>query len=497
MPQAGLSSTHSNVPPRSDLAWVLVPAAVMSLGWGLRGYIGGGTYGAMIPGTLVALCLCQYLSFSVRASAVVVAFGAIGIGFGGAMTYGQTLGLLRSDESFWWGLTGTTLKGAIWGLLGGAILGLGFVARHIAWRHLVAALLCMLIGVFLGIHFINRPKLIYFSDPVNEPREESWAGFLFGALALLAYVGAFQSKLFSIPARFAAYGTIGGGIGFGGGSLLLAIQMRVGDAWKWMPYWKYMEFTFGALFGAALGLCALHLRDRLSPLGAIDDRQVPVESRPEQRRSVVCWFVSLIVGVLVVLGVFYGWRYAAFKMFPLLRDLPYADVVRTAMRVLIGFTGMGCVLMLLSRRWQTVAWQTAISVTIVAAAIDWQSDLLTRGHIEMSEFYRFAFVYGMAAMSILFVQFWQHQKAPRLMGLFLFAVCMLMGIGYMMGLARAEIWWPEAVYVAYDAKVALAGGRAALLVQEFRSEFVVHTIFTTLFAISLWAGLRERARDET
>ena len=34
---------------RSDLAWVLVPAVVMSLGWGLRGYIGGGPFGAMIP----------------------------------------------------------------------------------------------------------------------------------------------------------------------------------------------------------------------------------------------------------------------------------------------------------------------------------------------------------------------------------------------------------------------------------------------------------------
>ena len=102
----------------------------MSLGWGLRGYIGEGTYGAMIPGALVAICLCQYLGYSVRASAVVAAFGAIGVGFGGAMTYGQTLGLLRGDETFSWGLTGTTLKGAIWGLLGGAVLGLGFAARH-------------------------------------------------------------------------------------------------------------------------------------------------------------------------------------------------------------------------------------------------------------------------------------------------------------------------------------------------------------------------------
>ena len=90
---------------------------------------------------------------------------------------------------------------------------------------------------------------------------------LFGGLALLAYLRIFEAKLFWIPVRFAAYGTIGGAIGFGGGSLLLAMQSRVTESWKWMPYWKYMEFSFGFLFGAALGMCALHLRDRLSPLG--------------------------------------------------------------------------------------------------------------------------------------------------------------------------------------------------------------------------------------
>ena len=46
---------------RSLASWILAPAVVMSLGWGLRGYIGGGPFGAMIPGALVALLLCQYL----------------------------------------------------------------------------------------------------------------------------------------------------------------------------------------------------------------------------------------------------------------------------------------------------------------------------------------------------------------------------------------------------------------------------------------------------
>ena len=65
----------------------------MSLGWGLRGYIGGGPLGAMIPGALVALCLCLLADRDGEDAAVIAAFGAVGVGFGGQETYGQTIGL--------------------------------------------------------------------------------------------------------------------------------------------------------------------------------------------------------------------------------------------------------------------------------------------------------------------------------------------------------------------------------------------------------------------
>jgi hypothetical protein len=474
---------------RSDLAWVLVPAVVMSLGWGLRGYIGGGPFGAMIPGALVSLILCQYLGFSVPASAVVVAFGALGIGFGGSMTYGQTLGLLRVDESFSWGLTGTTLKGCVWGLLGGAVLGLGFAARHIAWRHLVLAFVCMLVGVIIGIHFINQPKLIYFSNPVDRPRDESWAGFLFGAITLLTYMGVFQRRYAWIPLRFAAYGAIGGAIGFGGGSLFIALQEQVTETWRWLPYWKVMEFSFGFLFGAALGLCALHLRDRLGPLGRADTNPSPSSSMnaPQQRRLLEC-IVTALVGIAVVLGVLFGWRLALRQVYPMLRELEEGDLRRTAAGVLMAFTGMGVVLMLLSRRWQAVAWQTAISVTIVAAAIDWQRHLLDRGKIDMPVAYRTAWVVSVAALSIAFVSVWQRRKAPKLINLFLFATCCLTIIGYMKGLGMSDIWWGNA-----EAEAA-AGGRDAYLWKEYRSEVIVHAIFTTLFVLSILAAAKERRR---
>ena len=85
----------------------------MMLGWGLRGFIGGGPFGAMIPGAMVALTLCWL--YPRRDVAMLAAFAAVGVGFGGEMTYGQTVGFIVKADTFWWGLLGLALKGAIWG----------------------------------------------------------------------------------------------------------------------------------------------------------------------------------------------------------------------------------------------------------------------------------------------------------------------------------------------------------------------------------------------
>ena len=61
--------------------------------------------------------------------------------------------------------------------------------------------------------------------------------------------------------------------------------------------------------------------------------------------------------------------------------------------------------------------------------------------------------------------------------LFLFATCMLMGIGYLKGLGVSELW----------AANPAAEGRAAYLWGKFRGEAIVHLIFTALFALSLSA----------
>ncbi|HRZ82252.1 MAG TPA: hypothetical protein P5069_07290, partial [Candidatus Hydrogenedentes bacterium] len=169
------------------LTFVLFPCLAILLGWGLRGFIGGGPYGAMIPGAMMGLCLGLLLDRPIPETALLALFGAVGVGFGGEVTYGQTIGLLKHPETFAWGLLGLTVKGAVWGLLGGVVLGAGVEGGRIARRDHILAFLLAMPAFYIGWRLINLPQVIYFSDPVNEPREESWAGLLAAALAFLAW----------------------------------------------------------------------------------------------------------------------------------------------------------------------------------------------------------------------------------------------------------------------------------------------------------------------
>ncbi|MGN6352214.1 MAG: hypothetical protein ACTHLB_02440 [Parafilimonas sp.] len=70
----------------SRLFFILFPAVSMLLGWGLRGFIGGGPYGAMIPGAMVMIAICMLLDVPLLFAAIAVVFGTAGTAMGGEMT---------------------------------------------------------------------------------------------------------------------------------------------------------------------------------------------------------------------------------------------------------------------------------------------------------------------------------------------------------------------------------------------------------------------------
>src|SRR5262245_41193590 len=100
---------------------VLLSALAGGLGWGIRGQYGHET-GAMIAGVLVSLVLALVFcpngdSLSVARA---VAWTTVALGFGGSMTYGQTVGLTHDPplighwEPWRWGMLGLALKGSLW-----------------------------------------------------------------------------------------------------------------------------------------------------------------------------------------------------------------------------------------------------------------------------------------------------------------------------------------------------------------------------------------------
>lgn len=254
--------------------FLALPAVAMSLGWGLRGFIGGGPLGAMIPGAMIGLVLAVLLRQE-RQAAWLAACAAAGVGLGGQMTYGQTVGLSLKPEWFWWAMLGFAVKGGAWGLAGGAVLGAGLIRGRDGWKdgRFLCALAAMVAATWAGWRLVNAPKLVYFSDPLNRPREEVWAGLLAGAVAFL--LCAARGRMKHLPWRFALWAAAGGALGFPLGAALQAWGRAFSVA-PWLDWWKGMEFTFGALLGLGFGIAAWLSRRELIPGPAIE----PARSEP-------------------------------------------------------------------------------------------------------------------------------------------------------------------------------------------------------------------------
>ncbi len=354
------SKAASPAAPVSPWSFVLFPAVAMMLGWGLRGYIGGGPFAAMIPGAFVALSLSLLLGHDRQTAAMAALFGAVAIGYGGEMTYGQTLGLACNPETMGWGLLGVTIKGAVWGLLGGAVLGVGLTFRQYKKSALVVAFVLTIVLLFVGWKLINEPRLIYFSDPVNRPREELWAGLLFSALGFLAFIHwKGQGKQARVPLYFALWGALSGGIGFGGGTLFLVYGPELPLPQQWFGWWKAMEFFFGFALGAGIGIAAWRHRDIL--------KAPPADATylPDRRLS-----AAALVMVVVLF----------FLLFPVLEEYlgnvssgqagNGALVAYNVFRPLYTFVFFGAVCIFLGLYSITAAWHVAITITFFHTAID-------------------------------------------------------------------------------------------------------------------------------
>ena len=253
------------------------------MGWGIRGQYGHET-GAMIAGVLVSLVLV-YLFCPGNSSIQVVratALGTIAMGFGGSMTYGQTVGLTHDGAlignvaALRWGMLGLAIKGGIWIGFAGLFLGLGLGGKRYRPFEMLLLAMGMLTAVVIGWWLFNSPHdpdnkrlpLLYFSDHWHwesglalKHRPEIWGGLLCALVTCILYAVLVRKDV--LAGKLAFWGIFGGALGFPSGQALQA-------AYAWYPeyfsesfmapvtayfnWWNMMETTFGTVMGMVLGL---------------------------------------------------------------------------------------------------------------------------------------------------------------------------------------------------------------------------------------------------
>ena len=246
-----------------------------------------------------------------------MALTAVGISFGGSMTYAQSIGLTHNPAlvgnwpALRWGMLGPGPQGGIWFGFAGLFLGMGLGGKRWRPREMVALLLGMMGLLALGTWALNRPfdptnhvlPRLYFSadwywQPGADlkPRPEDWGGLLIALLGATAYVG--RARRDGLAWRMAGVGFLAGALGFPIGQCIQAFH-----AWNpglfgsgtlqaidpYINWWNMMETTFGAIGGGGLAWGLWENRQRIA-VG--EDDEISISPR---------WEVAMVAAHLVLL----------------------------------------------------------------------------------------------------------------------------------------------------------------------------------------------------
>jgi hypothetical protein len=449
---------------QTKLAYILFPGIAMLLGWGLRGYIGGGPFGAMIPGAMIGIAVCLLLNIPPKYSALVAVFAVVGVGLGGEMTYGQTLRFLRDVDTLRFGTVGTTVKGAVWGLSSGLFLAVGLLHGRIEKRVVGVGMLLLFVGMLLGFKLINDPQLIYFSDPINKPRAESWAAIGMGALFFLAWLRIkLPTRDFKVIWSYVLWGTLGGGLGFGLGGLWLYMGAELKLDW-FTNWWKMMEFSFGMLLGMAFGWASWLNREFIHI----------VTHAPKKDDAKPLW-TELAVAAIISLAVFW---LLPLLLEPLVESTGYSQglvsgVTHDFLRLVINYAFVGVLLLLVGYWGSGFAWQMAITLTFCHTMIDLMVDLGGETEIQTS----LAFQIACTVLSSLVVAFLSARFArssntlKRMMQLLIWSTLFVATLKLI-----TQVTWEE-----------IANTTPALLLSKV---FFVYLVFSTAAIYCTWFTVR-------
>lgn len=271
---------------KTVLFLILITAAG-SYGWGMRGTTIGGEKGAMLPGAIIGACIATFFNMNI---ALFSALGAIGMYFGGCMTYGETLGLSMHEKrspTFKQGILGVAVKGLLWFAMFGEVIGTGIYAYNDYYSLFqlimifVLVPLCSIVGLFLFNKPLNAKKGVFPKFYFSLTRQESW-GAMFGAWICLFAISIVSKNTFAWV--FSLGCAITGCAGFSIGQLLQVFSRQYAKdcryplsllaSSKYVSAWKIMECVFGAIGGLGAGISFIVARKFMIQFDSVGSNQV-------------------------------------------------------------------------------------------------------------------------------------------------------------------------------------------------------------------------------
>ena len=256
-------------------ATLLILALLISVSyaWGMRGTTIGGEKGAMLPGAMIGLMIAFFSKILIAQEHfyIFASLGAVSMYLGGAMTYGETLGLSMNQkpaENMKKGLVALFIKGFLWFGLFGAIFttGINAICNIYTLTELLIIFAITPAAAVGGYFLFNKPlnpkgnkfPKIYFS----KTRQESW-GALLGAFHALFIFAIIKLNLTTII--FSLSCALFGAVGWVIGQLMQIFSIHYAAESKsailrklshknGVDSWKIMECVLGAFGGIGAGV---------------------------------------------------------------------------------------------------------------------------------------------------------------------------------------------------------------------------------------------------
>ncbi len=224
---------------------ILVVALSLATAWAIRGQFGheqGAAWAGAIGG--LALVVASKRKDWYAKMVLIALASAIGWGAGGMISYGMVVGYGRADNfiNVFYGLGMLFVIGALFGLLGGGLVGLVLETtkkKKVNWGALVSE---MVAGALLTYFFLIEQ----IGFKMTPPRSEAWALILGAGLAMLLHM-ARSNRNSAI--RVALFSALGGGFGFSFGNFLQV----TGNVLE-IPFnmWNVMEYSIGFFGGTGM-----------------------------------------------------------------------------------------------------------------------------------------------------------------------------------------------------------------------------------------------------